>query len=134
VVNAGINSPSLNGPNIPVDLYRVARSGEWELFEGKATIPTNWPDVKVSIASADLANTITWIDDVRIQPMDAQMTAYVYDVKTLRLLTTFDDQHFGLYYQYNAEGKLVRKLVETERGIKTVTDAQSNTPLREPHP
>jgi hypothetical protein len=69
-----------------------------------------------------------WIDDVRVQPLDAQMNAYVYDPVTLRLLTSFDDQHFGLYYQYNAEGQLVRKLIETERGIKTVQEAQYHTP------
>lgn len=135
VVNAGITSPTLGGTtNIPVDLNCVARSGEWELFEGKAQVPPTWVDVQISVASADLPTSITWIDDVRIQPMDAQMSTYVYDPKTLRLLATFDDQHFGLYYQYNAEGKLVRKLVETTRGIRTITDSQSNTPLREIHP
>ena len=70
-----------------------------------------------------------WIDDVRMQALDAQMICYVYDVNTLRLLTSFDDQHFGLFYQYNAEGKLVRKLIETERGMKTVQETQYNTPL-----
>ncbi|MBL4669491.1 MAG: hypothetical protein JKY30_09555 [Flavobacteriales bacterium] len=43
-------------------------------------------------------------------------------------MATFDDQHFGLFYQYNAEGKLVRKLIETERGMKTVQETQYNTP------
>ena len=52
----------------------------------------------------------------------------MYDVKSLRLLTLFDDQHFGLYYQYNSEGQLVRKLIETERGLKVITETQYNTP------
>jgi YD repeat-containing protein len=56
------------------------------------------------------------------------MTAYVYDPQTLRLVASFDDQHFGLYYQYNQEGKLVRKLVETEKGMKTITETQYHSP------
>ncbi len=77
--------------------------------------------------SPDVNNV--WLDDIRIQPLDAQMTAYVYDTATLRLLTSFDDQHFGLYYQYNGEGKLVRKLFETERGMKTIQETQYHIPL-----
>jgi YD repeat-containing protein len=56
------------------------------------------------------------------------MTCHVYDVNDYKLLTTFDDQHFGLYYQYNAEGKLIRKIIETEKGMKTVQETQYNTP------
>jgi len=55
----------------------------------------------------------------------------VYDPRNFRLLASFDDQHFGMYYQYNAEGKLVRKLVETERGMRTVQETQYNTPLQQ---
>ena len=70
-----------------------------------------------------------WVDDVRVQPADSEMNAYVYDSKTLRLVAVFDDQHFGLYYQYNAEGKLVRKMIETERGLKTLEETQYNVPV-----
>jgi YD repeat-containing protein len=69
-----------------------------------------------------------WVDDVRLQPAQAQVTAYVYDRTTLKLLASFDDQHFGLFYQYDSEGRLVRKLVETERGRKTVQETQYNVP------
>jgi len=70
-----------------------------------------------------------WIDDLRVQPLDAQMVAYVYDTGTRLLLTSFDDQHFGLYYQYDAQKRLVRKLIETEKGVKTVQETQYHTPL-----
>lgn len=56
------------------------------------------------------------------------MVCYVYDAATLRPITEFDDQHFGKYFQYNSEGKLVRKLRETERGMKTVAETQYHTP------
>jgi hypothetical protein len=110
----------------PIPMERVGRSGEWALYQ--AIIPPNGPTFSVSITCINAAGQ-TWMDDLRIQPVDAQMTAYVYDPDNLRLLTSFDDQHFGLYYQYNAEGKLVRKQVETEHGLKTIQETQYNTPL-----
>lgn len=114
---------------------KVAQVGEWYLYEAKIQ-PTSFSGMSVG----DVLKTFVkyeftahgseniWIDDVRIQPMDAQVTTYVYDVVSHRVITTFDDQHFGLFYQYNAEGKLVRKLIETERGMKTVQETQYNTP------
>ncbi|MBR9855903.1 MAG: hypothetical protein GYB37_15235 [Algicola sp.] len=73
-------------------------------------------------------NPSIYIDDIKFNPKESQTTCFVYDVKSLRLITLFDDQHFGLFYQYNNEGQLVRKLIETERGLKTVTETQYNTP------
>ena len=69
------------------------------------------------------------VDDVRVQPLDASMMTYVYDRSTLALITQFDDQHFGTYYQYNGEGQLVRIKRETERGLRTVAETQYNVPL-----
>lgn len=112
------------------NLKKVAQTGEWTLYEA-TILPTaslHFTSIVVTIMSATTNNNI-WIDDVRVQPYDAQVMSYVYDNKTMRLLASFDDQHFGLFYQYNAEGKLVRKLIETERGIKTVQESQYHTPL-----
>jgi hypothetical protein len=107
----------------------VAQSGEWKLF---SVVIKDFGTLSLNGAFTPtvtyLGGEMLYIDDVRIQPIDAQMTTYVYDPKTLRLLTVFDDQHFGLYYQYNAEGKLVRKQKETERGMKTIHETQYNMP------
>jgi hypothetical protein len=123
------------GLSISKSFKKVAQVGDWYLYEAKI-LPTDFVGMNID----DVLKTFVkyeftphgsenvWIDDIRIQPMDAQATAYVYDVVTHRLVTTFDDQHFGLFYQYNAEGKLVRKLIETERGMKTVQETQYNTP------
>jgi YD repeat-containing protein len=70
-----------------------------------------------------------YIDDVRFQPLDAQASCFVYD-NSMRLVTQFDDQHFGTYFQYNDEGQLVRKIVETERGKKTIQETQYNLPKK----
>jgi hypothetical protein len=120
---------TLNGtPAVPMKV--VARVGEWVLCEATVSLPFGSSAYSIDITCVNVtANSgTTWIDDVRVQPKDAQMTAYVYDPNNYRLLATFDDQHFGMYYQYNDEGKLVRKLIETERGLRTVQETQYNTP------
>ena len=115
-----------------VPMERVARTGEWVLMA--ATLPVTTSELDIDLSCVNAAGMKTWVDDVRMQPETAQMTCYVYDPLSHRLLTSFDDQHFGLIYQYNDEGKLVRKLVETERGIRTVQETQYHTPLTEPNP
>jgi hypothetical protein len=106
----------------------VKQTGEWTLYQAKieSNLLTSLTNLNLTIKNQS-ATTIM-IDDLRIQPQDAAMTAYVYDKNNLRLLAVFDDQHFGLYYQYNTEGKLVRKIIETERGLKTLQETQYNTP------
>ncbi len=111
---------------VKTPLIKIAQSGSWVLYgaEIPASQFTNGSNFDVSINNNNNSNVL--IDDVRFQPKDAQSTTYVYDTQTLRLLTQFDDQHFGMYYQYNDEGKLIRKLVETERGLKTIQETQYN--------
>lgn len=111
------------------ELYRpekVAVTGDWSLYR---------LFVRPSTISGSISPVVTFdnsgeinIDDIKFQPKEAQSTCYVYDAKSLRLITVFDDQHFGLYYIYNNEGQLVRKLIETERGMKILSETQYNVP------
>lgn len=124
-----------NSQFVSENFEKVAQVGGWYLYEAKIPesnfIGMSVGDALKTFVKYEFTNhgsENVWIDDVRIQPMDAQATTYVYDVVTHRLITSFDDQHFGLFYQYNGEGKLVRKLIETERGMKTVQETQYNTP------
>jgi hypothetical protein len=108
----------------------VGRSGEWTLCEvvlTKEQMPVGLGENFIAALSTT-NNVEIWVDDFRLQPQDALMTTYVYEPGNLKLLASFDDRHFGLYYQYNAEGKLVRKLIETERGIQTIQETQYNQP------
>jgi hypothetical protein len=112
-----------------VTMQFVAQTGEWTLYQGyynntSMTVPVYY--VFSCPLNAD-------IDDIRIQPIESQMTAYVYDRNNYKVVATMDDQNFATYYQYNGEGKLVRKLLETIRGVRTVEEAEYNTPTV-PHP
>ncbi|MCG8327774.1 MAG: hypothetical protein MI974_08825 [Chitinophagales bacterium] len=114
------------------DLEFVAQTGEWMLFRTFIS-PEEFEQINQSTLEVTFENTTTvplYIDDCRFQPHDATSTCYVYDSKNYRLLAQFDDNFFGLFYQYNDEGKLVKKLIETERGLQTVQETQYHTPTK----
>ncbi len=112
----------------PAQFTEIARVWDWKLYELKYTDFTSMQRGDTIIPVITFSNITkeqnVWIDDIRYQPANAEMNCYVYDPVNYRLLTSFDSQHFGLYYQYNAEGKLVRQLVETENGKRTVAETQ----------
>lgn len=133
------------GPSLftTVSFAEVARVGDWKLYEAKVT---DWnlsgeTEFKASIVfslngTPNIANPIpynpptesVYVDDIRMQPLDAKMSTYVYDPATFKVSAQFDNQHFGTYYQYSKEGKLLRISRETERGLKMVKETQYNIP------
>jgi hypothetical protein len=127
-----------------VKFEKIARTGEWTLYEAKVK-PEEWEEwvTETSLSnltlymwviasySSKLSDVELFVDDIRMQPLNAQMNCYVYDPATYKLLTQFDDQHFAINYQYNQEGKLIRQLRETERGMKTIAETQYNIPAQE---
>lgn len=112
---------------------KIAQTGDWALYsiESHDFIPGDTVSgIKVDVRLTDtFANDSVWIDDIRVQPLDAEMQCFVYDPAFKRLAVSFDNQHFGTYYQYNGEGQLVRKIQETERGMKTIEERQYHMPL-----
>ncbi|MDO6761761.1 hypothetical protein Q4566_16250 [Tamlana sp. 2_MG-2023] len=115
----------INGIEFAPEL--MAKTGEWSLYRAFLP-PETFSENQFVQAALFFENAEAYIDDIKFNPKEAQTTCYVYDVKSLRLLTLFDDQHFGLYYQYNGEGQLVRKQIETEKGLKIITETQYNLP------
>lgn len=122
----GILLSAVNGVNYTSKF--IAKSGEWALHEIKVP-PGSGPALtffEINNTSFDL-----YLDDVKVQPLESEMKCYVHDDETLKLIAQLDDNHFALLYQYNDEGKLVRKMIETEKGIQTLQETQYNTPRYE---
>ena len=128
------NSQFLTLPGVT----EIARTGEWSLYT--VQIPTSLTydginsavgyDFRIQLLNPLLSESKpVWIDDVRFQPYESEMATYVYDPDNLRVVAMFDDQHFGMYYQYDGQGRLVRTLKETVRGFKTVQEGHIHTPL-----
>ncbi len=116
------SAPTISSSN----MNRVSRSGEWILYEKTITLEANASATIVFNCSSITSDQ--YVDDIRMQPKESQSICYVYDNKNLRLLAQFDDQHFASIFQYNSEGKLLRKLKETTRGVKTVAETDYYTP------
>jgi hypothetical protein len=111
----------------------VASAGDWALYEDYlevtsanvssflGTVGSEYVTVEIMTGEDNV-----YIDDARTQPMESEMVCYVYD-SSQRLIAMLDDQHFALFYQYNAEGQLVRQKIETYNGVKTVSEGQYNS-------
>ncbi len=133
VLAAGLQVVLTNGTTTtsPMSSQKIAQVGEWVLLDyrfapNSLVVATNY-DLQLS----HKAGKTVLVDDVRLQPVQAEMSTHVYDSRSFKLLATFGAEHFGAFYQYNDEGTLVRTLIETERGLKTIQESQSNTPMRD---
>ncbi|MEO5928582.1 MAG: hypothetical protein ABIR47_01505 [Candidatus Kapaibacterium sp.] len=122
------------GPTLPIPMtqwQKITRTGSWTLYEiavHNLAFRVDTDDIRLMISRADTAHPI-WFDDIRMGPYDAAMQCFVFDAKTYRPLTVFDDDHFGMYSQYNALGVPVRTIVETAEGIRTVAESHGHVPL-----
>lgn len=117
--------------NQSYSMKKVASSGEWTLYSLDVYESDNLTGLKNIYLTYNYnnSNEQVLIDDIRIQPLDAQVNCTVY-TPDKKVAAQFDDQHFGVYYEYNSRGALVRNTVETERGRKTIKEQQQNVPLK----
>ena len=115
------------------DIEILATNGEWMLcqayFEDFGSLGRS---SYVNLIMQYTSDERLFIDDVKIQPKNAETACYVYDPVTLKPMVIFDSQHFGTFYQYDYEQRLVRKLIETEKGVRTVIETYYNRPGSEP--
>ncbi len=112
-------------------MYPIACTGSWCLMEatvGGTQMTSLLQLEEVQPQIINLGNEAILVDDVRYQPLEAEMTCTVYDPANLKPLATFDSQHFATYYQYNGQGQLTRKSLETERGTRTVQETFYHNP------
>lgn len=134
--NKGLKNPNpkLNAVigNQLFPFKKVAETGEWALYAVEIKnfngLSEGLYDIK--LAYNELSDEKIFVDDFRIQPLNSMMNCTVYTDDN-KVAAQFDDQHFGVYYEYNMQGQLVRKSAETERGRKTLQEQQYNTPLKE---
>ncbi len=98
----------------------------WQRFEYIVTIPAlgSFDVPEISIEFENEGETNIYLDDIRIQPIDALAKCYVYDFSTQRLMAELDENHFATFYEYDEDGKLVRVKKETERGIMTIQEGK----------
>ena len=95
----------------------------WQKIEGEFTVPVNVTAMNMRFINN--SGSANYWDDIRIHPYNANMKSYVYDPVNLRLMAELDANNYASFYEYDAEGTLIRTKVETREGIKTVTETRS---------
>lgn len=136
-------SPTVTYPNISVafqgfgsgnDLQiSFARPTElivegWRQVYCKFTVPQNAAAMVVTYSGqggglpGNLSGRTAYFDDIRIQPFNSSMKAFVYDDVNLRVRAELDDRNFATFYEYDEQGNRTRVKKETERGIQTLQE------------
>lgn len=96
----------------------------WQRIAGEFTIPAGTTDLEVKLNAGD---QLTYFDDIRIHPFNGSMKSYVYDGQTFWLMSELDDNNYATFYEYDAEGGLIRIKKETSGGIVTIQETRSST-------
>ncbi len=123
VSSASALATTLTNPNSPI-------INGWQKLDYVFTVPQtpsllNPTNIQLKIFST--AAGAFYMDDFRIQPFNATMVCNVYDPYQLRLWAQLDDRNYATLMEYDAEGMLVRKKKETERGTFTMTETRKGS-------
>lgn len=92
----------------------------WQKYEVEFSAPAAYKNFKLHLPGG------YYYDDLRIHPFESNTKAFVYDENTRRLMATLDENNFASFYEYDAEGGLIRTKKETEKGILTITESRSS--------
>jgi hypothetical protein len=118
----------VSGSAAAASFRKIARAGSWDLIEAGIDLSRAeaGTELFLKIDTKTEDGITIYADDIKMQPTYAEVSCNVYDVTSLRLLTQFNDQHFGVYYVYDNEARLQRKMIETERGMKMLQEQVTN--------
>lgn len=97
----------------------------WQRIQGEFMMPSGATlDIRLNKGAQQ-----TYIDDIRIYPVDAKMTTYVYDRNTQKLTFTCDENNYFTKYNYDAANNLQSINKETEQGVQTIKEGRSSTQI-----
>jgi len=86
-------------------------SGEWRLISIAFQVPASAVGKKLTVACKS-EGAIVYFDDFRFQPVDAVMTANVYNPHTGQVTYTLDNNNLYVKNEYDNSGRLVRTFKE----------------------
>lgn len=95
----------------------------WQRYELEFTPPAGATALDLKFINSGTGNL--YVDDIRLHPFNSNMKSYAYDPLNLRLRAELDANNYAVFYEYDEEGILIRKKVETREGIKTINETRS---------
>jgi hypothetical protein len=93
----------------------------WQRIEAKFKTPDVVGPLKISFNPQETM----YIDDIRLQPANASIQTYVYDLERYLLQATLDDNNYATIYKYDDEGNLFTVAKETTNGVKYIQVSNS---------
>ncbi len=90
----------------------------WQQYELNFRVPAGYKSFKLSLDGSN------YYDDLRIYPAQSNSKAFVYHPVTRKLMATLDENNYATFYEYDAEGNLIRTKKETEQGIMTLSESR----------
>ncbi|UYZ62534.1 hypothetical protein [Hymenobacter weizhouensis] len=84
------------------------RAGKWLLLHLFVKIPNSDAGKQLTVGCRNAGSGSVYVDDFRFHPVDAPLTAYVYDGHTGQMTYTLDNDNLYTEYEYDAAGKLAR--------------------------
>lgn len=137
----GVGQTSYKSPGIQVNFMQGTITEKfrpagyivdgWQQINGEFTVPDDAKKISIQLSNDNESEEI-FFDDIRIQPFNSSLKSFVYDPVTLRLAAELDERNYASFYEYDEEGGLVRVKKETERGIKTISEARTSMRKRKP--
>ena len=97
----------------------------WQRYEAIVDIPAGDTYTQLYLTLKSPTSQVSFYDDMRILPFNANMKSFVYDPVNLRLMAELDENNYSTFYEYDDDGTLIRVKKETEKGIKTLKETRS---------
>lgn len=102
----------------------VLTVGDWQLLNLDVYIPADYasdtaPDFEVTLEAGVAA--AGYFDDLRVHPVDASITSYIYDETRGLVLFSLDGDNIYTRYEYDASGSVIATYQETTLGEKKVS-------------
>ncbi len=103
--------------------------GDWILMRVDIDVPANYVQSggpnnlnNIGFSVYNGGSTDAYFDDLKINPIDAPVSGNVYDAQTGLLKASIDADGFATLYEYDAAGRLTRSWIETDKGLKKVSE------------
>ncbi|MEP4780047.1 MAG: PKD domain-containing protein, partial [Algibacter sp.] len=97
---------------------------KWQKITGDFTVPNGAGKMIISLKNND-PNKIAYFDDLRILPYNGNIKTFVYHPENQRLMSELDENNYATFYEYDAEGGLIRVKKETVKGTYTIQETRS---------
>lgn len=107
----------LNNTSIPLKkIYESPDIEGWKQYKFEFTLQSMAPCDRLRIKIWNPSNNNIYVDDIRIEPADANSKVFVYHSYKKLLMATLDENGFATRYIYNERNELQNISKETDRG------------------